>query len=138
VLRIFGARIGKSCAINASAKIWAPWNLKIGNYVAIGAYASCYNVDKIIMIDKVVVSQNASLCTASHDISSESNRLVHEPIVLESFSWVAAEAFVGMGVTIHQGAVVGARAAVFKDVDAWTVVGGNPAKFIKERIIKDE
>ena len=58
------------------------------------------------------------------------------PITISKFAWVAAEAFVGPGVTIGEGAVVGARAAVFKDVDPWTVVGGNPAKFIKKREIK--
>ena len=51
--------------------------------------------------------------------------------------WVAAEAFIGMGVIIGEGAVVGARACVFKNVEPWTVVGGNPAKFIKKRIIKE-
>lgn len=50
----------------------------------------------------------------------------------------SADAFIGMGVTVGEGAVVGARAAVFKDVEPWTVVGGNPAKFIKKRIIKEE
>jgi len=54
---------------------------------------------------------------------------------MEDKSWVAADAFVGMGVTIGEGAVVGARACVFKDVEAWSVVGGNPAKFIKRREI---
>lgn len=39
-----------------------------------------------------------------------------------------------MGVTIGEGAVVGARAVVFKDVEPWTVVGGNPAKKIKDRV----
>ena len=43
-----------------------------------------------------------------------------------------------MGVTIGEGAVVGACAAVFKDVEAWTIVGGNPAKFIKVRQISSE
>jgi putative colanic acid biosynthesis acetyltransferase WcaF len=47
--------------------------------------------------------------------------------------WVAADAFIGPGVIIGQGAVVGARSAVFKNVERWTVVGGNPAKFIKKR-----
>ena len=53
-------------------------------------------------------------------------------------AWVAAEAFIGPGVTVGEGAVVGARAAVFKDVEAWTVVGGNPARFIKKRVIYSE
>ena len=60
-----------------------------------------------------------------------------KPLILCDRSWVAADAFVGMGVTIGEGAVVGARSAVFKDVEPWTVVGGNPAKFIKKRIIKN-
>ena len=41
-----------------------------------------------------------------------------------------------MGVTIGQGAVVGATASVYKDVEPWTIVGGNPAKFIKKREVK--
>ena len=61
-----------------------------------------------------------------------------KPIVIEDRAWVAAEAFVGPGVTIGEGAVVGARGCVFKDVEPWTVVGGNPARFIKQRTIKDE
>ena len=44
---------------------------------------------------------------------------------------------IDLGGSIGEGAVVGARAAVFKDVEPWTVVGGNPAKFIKNRVIKD-
>jgi len=63
--------------------------------------------------------------------------LTHHPIVIGSQSWIAARAFIGPGVTIGEGAVVGACAAVFKDVEPWTVVGGNPAKFIKKREIKN-
>ena len=86
---------------------------------------------------KVVISQSAYLCTASHDITNPRNPLITTSINIYSFAWVAAEAFVGMGVIIGEGAVVGARAAVFKNVEPWTVVGGNPAKFIKKRIIKE-
>ena len=55
---------------------------------------------------------------------------------VEDQAWVAAQAFVGMGVTVGRGAVVGARSAVFRDVAPWTVVGGNPAQFIKQRTIR--
>ena len=77
------------------------------------------------------------MCTASHDITDPHNPLITAPIHVESFAWVAADAFIGMGVTVGEGAVVGARAAVFKDVEPWTVVGGNPAKFIKRRVVKE-
>lgn len=136
LLRLFGAKVGKHCKIRSSATFWAPWNLEMGDYVAIGQKAHVYNVDKIILRTKVCISQGVYLCTASHDITDENNPLITLPITINPFAWVAADAFVGMGVTIGQGAVVGARAAVFKDVEPWTVVGGNPAKFIKKRIIK--
>lgn len=58
-------------------------------------------------------------------------------IVIEDQALVAADVFIGMGVTVGQGAVVGARSSVFKNVDPWTIVGGNPAKFIKKRFIKN-
>lgn len=137
VLRLFGARIGHGCKIRSAAKIWAPWHLVMGDRVAIGPSATIYNVDTITLCSKTCVSQGAYLCTASHDITRPGNPLITAPIRVESFAWVAADAFVGMGVTIGEGAVVGARAAVFKDVEPWTVVGGNPAKFIKKRIIKE-
>ena len=83
------------------------------------------------------VSQGAYLCTASHDITDPLNHLITAPIIIEDQAWVGAKAFIGMGVTIGQGAVVGATASVYKNVEPWTVVGGNPAKFLKKRIIKE-
>lgn len=135
VLRLFGMKMGDRCMINSSAKIWAPWNVELGKYVAIGPKVQLYAVDKIRIGDKITISQGAYLCTASHDIRHINKPLIHHPIEVKSFSWVCADAFVGMGVTIGEGAVVGARAAVFRDVEPWTVVGGNPAKFIKRRVI---
>ena len=105
-------------------------------YSCLASDVDCYNVAPITLGANSTVSQGAYLCTASHDISDPLNPLITAPIVIEDQAWVAAGAFVGMGVTIGQGAVVGARAAVFKSVEPWSVVGGNPAKFIKQRIIK--
>ena len=136
ILRLWGAKIGKGCAISNKSWIYQPWELQLGNFVAVGENTALYNCAPIIADDGVVISQRAYLCTASHDISSTDNHLVTAPIRLRRFSWVAADAFIGMGVTVGDGAVVGARAAVFKDVESWTVVGGNPAKFIKKREIR--
>lgn len=137
VLRMFGAKVGAGCKISNSAKIWAPWNLELGTYVCLGPSSQIYSANKIIIGDKVTVSQGAYLCGASHDISKLNKPLITAPIKIDSFAWICADAFVGMGVTIGEGAVVGARACVFKDVEPWTVVGGNPAKFIKKREMKD-
>jgi putative colanic acid biosynthesis acetyltransferase WcaF len=117
--------------------IWAPWNLEVGQRTAIGPKANCYNPGKIILGNKVILSQNSHLCAASHDYTKRENPLIIKPIIVGDYAWVAADAFVGFGVNIGDGAVVGARACVFKDVEPWTVVGGNPAKLIKKRYLID-
>ena len=102
------------------------------------AKVDCYSVATVRIGDKVCVSQRAFLCTASHDISHVNSVLIQRPIRIDSFAWVAAQAFVGPGVTVGEGAVVGACAVVTKDVAPWTVVAGNPARFIKKREIREE
>lgn len=136
LLRCWGAKIGKGSIVHASALIWAPWNLETGILTCIGPHANIYNPGKIILGNKVVISQYSYLCTATHDYESEANTLCWKTIEVGNYAWVAADTFVGPGVTVGEGAVVGARAVVFKDVEPWTVVGGNPAKFIKKRVVK--
>ena len=60
--------------------------------------------------------------------------LTFAPITIGEQAWVAARAFIAPGVTIGEGAVVGATASVFKDVPPWTIVGGNPARFLRDRV----
>ena len=119
--------------IYSSAKIYYPANLEMDAYSCLASDVDCYNVAKIHIGANSTISQGAYLCTASRDITNPYNPLITAPIVVGDQAWVAADAFVGMGVTIGEGAVVGARTAVFKDVEPWTVVGGHPVKFIKNR-----
>lgn len=133
LLRLFGARIGRNSKVYPSARIWAPWHLDMAEFSCLGPYAICYSVDRIYLGRNSVVSQYSYLCSASHDIDSDHFRLMVGPISIGAFAWVAADAFVGPKVTVGEGAVVGARACVFKDVEAWTVVGGNPARIIRTR-----
>ena len=114
-----------------------PWNLEMDEYSCLAPNVDCYNADKIKIGAHSTISQKTYLCTASHDINKSNNSLITSPIIIEDQAWIAADAFIGPGVTIRQGAVVGARACVFKDVESWTVVGGNPSKFIKKREIHD-
>lgn len=136
VLRVFGAKIGKGSVIYSSAKILSPWNLEVGDRTCIGPGVK-FHIGKVIIGSAVTISQWTYICTGSHDISTLRMLFISKPIIIKDFAWVGAEAFIGMGVTIGEGAVVGARACVFKDVEPWTVVGGNPAKFIKKREIED-
>ncbi len=138
LLRLFGAKIAKTAHIYSSAKIYYPPNLIMGEYTCLASNVDCYNVDLISIGDNTTVSQGAYLCTASHDIEDPLNKLITKPIILEDQVWVAANSFIGMGVRVGQGAVIGATASVYKDVDPWTVVGGNPAIFLKKRVINLE
>lgn len=116
-----------------TVSIWAPWNLSAGCNVAIDANVDLYNVAPIQIGHLVAISRRAFLCTASHDISNVKRPLIYKPITIGNGVWIGAEAIICPGVTIGDGAVVAAGAVVTKDVPPWSVVGGNPAKFIKER-----
>lgn len=137
LLRLFGARIGKNCDIYSSSKIILPKNLVIEDNVCIGPHTILHNTARIILKSNSIVSQGSYLCTGTHDITNRSFANIHLPITVGIQAWIAAQCFIGPGVNIGDGAVCGARAAVFKDVEPWTVVGGNPAKFIKKRVITE-
>ncbi|WP_353567805.1 hypothetical protein [Haloferula sargassicola] len=92
-------------------------------------------MDRIEIGSKVAVSQRTFLCSGTHSINDLRRPLVTRPISIGDHAWICAESFIAPGVVIGEGAVVGARSAVFKNVDEWNVVGGNPATFIKKREI---
>lgn len=138
LLRLFGAKIHSTAVVYSSAKIYYPANLEMEAYSCLASDVDCYNVALIRLGANTTVSQGAYLCTASHDITNPLNPLITAPIILEDQAWIGAKAFIGMGVHIGQGAVVGATASVYKNVEPWTVVGGNPAKFLKKRIIQNQ
>jgi putative colanic acid biosynthesis acetyltransferase WcaF len=79
------------------------------------------------------VSQGAHLCAGAHDVDDVNFQLTTKPIAVGDRAWIAAEAFVGPGVTIGEGAVVGARGVAFRDLEPWTIYAGNPAREIRKR-----
>ena len=136
LLRCFGARIGPSARVMPSARIWAPWNLSLGEDACLSHDVDCYCVDRIVVGDHATVSQYSFLCTATHDDADPHMRLVTRPIAIGPGAWVCADAFVGPGVTIGEGAVVGARSSVFSDVPPWQVYAGTPARYLRDRVIR--
>ena len=133
LLRLFGARVGSGVRVYGTARIYYPPHLQLADHAVLGDYVNCYNVAPITVGESAMVSQHAHLCAASHDFTVEHMPLVTKPIQIAARAWVCADAFIGPGVTVQEGAVVGARACVFRDVLAWQVVAGNPATVIKTR-----
>lgn len=135
ILKLFGAKIDWSCSIDRTATIIDPWNLTMGERSSIGEYACIRCRDKIIIGKNCCIGRDVYLLTASHDISSPTFDMVTAPIRIEDSVWIATRSTVGKGVTIGEGAVVAAESNVIKSIAPWSIVGGNPAKFIKERVI---
>lgn len=87
----------------------------------------------IIIGANAVVSQNAELCAGTHDVEDTDFQLIAKPVIIGDHAWVATGAFVGPGVTIGEGGVLGARAVAFKDVPPWEIHIGNPARLLRKR-----
>ena len=136
LLRLFGARIAATANIYPTARIWSPRNLEIGEFSCIGPDVTIYSMAKITLAPYSLASQGAHLCAGTHDIEDVHFQLQARPIVIGFRAWIAAEAFVGPGVTVGEGAVLGARGCAFRDLDPWTVYAGNPAQVIKLRRIR--
>ena len=136
ILRSFGATIAPGARVHASAVIWLPANLELGPNCLIGPRVRLYNQGRITVGARSVISQGAHLCASSHDVSDPDFQLVLRPITIGSGCWVAAEAFVGPGVTMADGSVLGARGALFGSAEANGIYQGNPAVWIKLRQLR--
>lgn len=133
LLKVFGASIGRGCRVHASVRIWLPSNLELGDNVLVGPGAILYNQGRITIGSDSVVSQRAHLCASTHDVSDGHFQLLLRPVTLEKKCWVAAEAFVGPGVKMGEGAVLAARGALFEEAEQWTIYRGNPATRLRPR-----
>jgi putative colanic acid biosynthesis acetyltransferase WcaF len=133
LLRIFGAEVGRQVNVYPSTRIVLPWRLTIGDWSSIGEDALIYNLGHVTVGRAVTISQRAHLCAGTHDYVREDMPLLRLPITVEDRAWICADAFVGPDVRIREGAIVGARAVVTKEVGAWAIVAGNPARQIGSR-----
>ncbi len=133
LLRLFGAKLGNNVLIRPTVKVTIPWNLQMGEQCSVGDFAILYCLGKVTIGKWVSIAQYAHICAGTHDATSRQMHLLTPPITLGDDVWIAADAFVGPGVTVGARSIVGARGCVFKDVAQGVVVGGNPAKFIKTR-----
>ncbi len=136
LLILFGAELGENCHIYPRAQIWAPWNLKCGDVVAIADEAIIYNPSRISIGSHSTISQQAFLCAATHDYQDSDFPLVSSPIFIGERAWICARASVQPGVQVGEGAVLGLGSVATKHLDAWAVYAGVPAKRIKIRVLK--
>ncbi len=136
LLKSFGAKIGTGCHVYPAAKIWAPWNLRLGNHVGVADGVNLYSMNLIHIGDYAVISQGAHLCGGTHDYNSANFQLITKPIFIGANAWVCADTFIHSGVVIPDGVVVGACSVVLNSLpQPWGVYAGNPCKQVGNRQI---
>ena len=133
ILRLFGAKVGHPVRIRPSVIIEQPWNLAIGDNSSIGDRSVVYCLGKVTIGSNVSISQHAHLCAGTHDYTTPDLPLIRPPVTIRDHAWIAADAFVGPNVTVGEGAILGARGCAFKDLEPWSIYGGNPAKRLRDR-----
>lgn len=135
ILKLFGAKITWSSKVYPSAKIFKPWLLEMGQNSCLGRNVDCYNYDKIKIDSNSIISQNTFLCTASHNYNSKKFELMIDQIIIKKNVWVAANCFIGPGVTMNDNSVLLAMSNLTTDTKKNYVYTGNPAKTKKMRRI---
>lgn len=130
---IRGVRLGPLVVLSEIEVAGRGKNLMIGERTFIGKNVHLALHAPISIGRRVVINNGARLLTGSHDVNDSVWSLTSAPIVINDYAWIAVDAIVLPGVTIGEGAVVGAGAVVTRDVARRAVVVGNPARQIGRR-----
>ncbi len=133
LLRCFGATMGSNCHFYPGSKVWAPWNLVCADQVTAGDGVEIYNAAPVTLDSHAILSQNAYLCTATHDYDDPAFPLIAYEMHIGAYAWVCAKASVAPGVNMGEGAVLGLGSVATRSMEAWTVYAGVPAVKVKER-----
>lgn len=133
LLRLFGARIGRGVVIRPRFSVSFPWRFQVGNFSWLGEGVRILSLAEVEIGAHVCVSQEAYLCTGSHDYKREDFPLLTKPIRIKNHAWVGARVFVAPGVEVGESAVLAAGSVVTNDVPPRQIVQGNPAVVVRER-----
>ena len=129
-LKLYGAKIDGYPFVHQRARIAIPWNLILHDRACLGDRAVAYSLGEIELMQDSTIAQEAYLCTGTHDFSHPARPLQTGKIVIGKSAFIGARTFILPGVTIGDGAIVGACSVVTKDVATNARVVGNPARVI--------
>ncbi len=136
--RLFVYKMGKDVRLMHGVRILDPKKVVIGDHTYINHNSDIYGQGGVTIGRYVLIGQNCNIMSVNHAFSDYKKPIALQgieigPIAIEDDVWIGANVTVLPNVTIHKGAIVGANAVVTKDIEAFSIVGGVPAKFIKYR-----
>ena len=138
LLRLFGAEVARGVVLKPGIRVKYPWLLSVGNHAWIGEDVWIDNLAPVIVGANACISQGAYLCTGSHDWSDPAFGLRLGPIKVEDGAWIGARTMICPGVRIEECAVAAAGSIVTKNIPAFEIHAGNPARFVRIRQILNQ
>ncbi len=135
--RLYGIKIGSGSTIHTGAKFYMPKNIPIGKDTIVGEGTVLDGRDKLIVGDHVDIASEVMIYNSQHDLESDNFHATSGEVIIENYVFIGPRVIILPGVIIGRGAVVAAGAVVTKDIKAFEIVGGVPAKTIGERKNKD-
>ena len=132
-LKLFGCTIDGKPFVHQRARIQIPWNLILHDHACLGDRANAYTLGVIEIMEHATIAQDVYLCTGTHAFNKPAMNLVTSKITIHKNVFIGARAFIMPGVIVGENAIIGAGSVVTKNVEKNTIVGGNPAQFIKTR-----
>ncbi len=135
--QLAGIRMGKNSTFHMWATFNDPRQISIGEGTIVGDHAILDGREKITIGNHVDIASSVMIYSGKHDYESEDFAPVFAPVVIEDYVFIGPRVIIQPGVTVGKGAIVAAGAVVTKDVPAFSIVGGIPAKVIGERKNKD-
>ena len=131
LLRLFGASVGSEVFVESSVRVDAPWNLQIGDEVKIEKCVVLNAIGGISLGRNCQISPYAHFCSANHDYTELSMRVLACPIVIENDCWIAVDTFVGPNTRIGAGSLLASRSTAFGDLPAQSLLVGEPARRLR-------
>lgn len=133
LLDFFSIEVGKYSYIHTPVKFFSFRNIRVGEYTTINGHCYLDNRKEIVIGSNVNIAHGTRIYTLGHNLNSPELEEVGAGVKIEDDVFVFSNVLIMPGVHIGRGAVVFPGSVVVKDVDPYTMVGGNPAKYIKDR-----
>ena len=133
-LRLFGIRIGGGkSSIHRGCNFFHVGKINVGQNTVINFGCYLDNRRGIYIGNNVGIAHNTKIYTLGHDLNDSQFKTKGAPVSIEDNVFIFSNALIMPGITIGEGAIVLAGSVVTKDVEPWTIVGGNPARKIRDR-----